>query len=97
MTHKKSTPNNYVSYDGVLHELLCFGWIDVIHSKLDSIKTMQIISLSKAEHWARTYKNRAVKLSRDFKMQDAGFKSIEASKTNGLWTLMDDVGKHAHS
>lgn len=75
----------------MLDELICFGWIDGIRQKLDENKTMQLISKRKAEHWAKTYKERAAKLILEEKMHSSGLKTIEVSKTNGLWNFMDDV------
>ncbi len=93
VTSKKSVSDKYVSTSEVLDELLCFGWIDGIRRKLDETRTMQMISPRKVEHWAKTYKDRAAKLINEGKMQFAGFKSIETSKTNGVWDFMDDVDK----
>jgi uncharacterized protein YdeI (YjbR/CyaY-like superfamily) len=45
------------------------------------------------EHWAKTYKDRAAKLIKEGKMQDAGYKSMELSKQAGLWDFMEDVDK----
>ncbi len=91
VTYKKEVPEKYVSTGEVLDELLCFGWIDGIRRKLDEEKTMQLISPRKTQHWAKTYKDRAVKLIKEGKMHTSGLKSIETSKKNGLWNFMDDV------
>ncbi len=91
VTYKKSVPERYLSTSQVLDELLCFGWIDGIRRKLDDTRTMQLISPRKAEHWAKTYKDRAARLIEEGKMQEAGFRSIESSRQNGLWDFMDDV------
>lgn len=91
VTYKKSVPNKYVSTSEVLDELLCFGWIDGIRRKLDEDRTMQLISPRKANHWAQTYKDRAIRLIEEGKMQEAGLHSMEWSKQQGLWDFMDDV------
>ncbi len=91
VTYKKGQQDKYVSRWEVLDELICFGWIDGIRRKLDDKKTMQLISRRKAEHWAKTYKERAAKLIDDGKMHEAGLKAIEVSKSKGLWSFMDDV------
>ena len=91
VTWKKSVPERYLSTSHVLDELLCFGWIDGIRRKLDDTRTMQLISPRKAEHWAKTYKDRAARLIEEGKMQEAGFRSIESSRQNGLWDFMEDV------
>ena len=91
VTYKKSEADKYVSRGEVLDELLCFGWIDGIRRKLDDKRTMQLVSPRKVEHWARSYKERVAKLIEEGKMHESGLKSIEISKSNGLWNFMDDV------
>lgn len=91
VTFKKTEPGKYVSRWDVLDELICFGWIDGIRRKLDETRTMQLISPRKVQHWAKTYKERAARLIEQGKMHESGFKTIEVSKSNGLWNFMDDV------
>lgn len=91
VTYKMNQPDKYLSISDVLDELLCFGWIDGIRRKLDETKTMQLISPRKVEHWAKTYKERADRLIKEGKMKEAGFRSIETAKKNGVWDYMDDV------
>jgi uncharacterized protein YdeI (YjbR/CyaY-like superfamily) len=91
VTYQLSEPDKYLSRWDVLDELICFGWIDGIRRKLDDKRTMQLISPRKVEHWAKSYKERATKLINSGKMQEAGFHSIDISKSNGLWDFMDDV------
>ncbi|MEL7268140.1 MAG: YdeI/OmpD-associated family protein [Bacteroidota bacterium] len=91
VTYKKTTPRKYVSRWDVLDELICFGWIDGVRRKLDSERTMQLISPRKVQHWAKTYKDRAAKLISANRMHESGLKSIEISKSNGMWNYMDDV------
>jgi uncharacterized protein YdeI (YjbR/CyaY-like superfamily) len=93
VTYMKSVPENYVSRWEVLDELLCFGWIDGIRRKLDDRRTMQLISPRKAQHWALTYKDRAAKLMDEGRMHPAGLRSIEESKSSGLWDFMEDVDR----
>ena len=91
VTFKKAVPEKYFSTSQVLDELLCFGWIDGIRRKLDDNRTMQLIAQRKVEHWAKSYKDRAAKLISEGKMHEAGIRSIETSKKNGLWDFMDEV------
>ena len=91
VTWKKRAGARYVSRDDVLDELLAFGWIDGIRRKLDTDRTMQLISPRKAQHWARSYKERAARLEADGRMAPPGRRAIEASKAVGLWDFMDDV------
>ncbi|MEN0045620.1 MAG: YdeI/OmpD-associated family protein [Bacteroidota bacterium] len=91
VTFKKSEEGKYVSREEVLDELICFGWIDGIRRKLDSSRTMQLISPRRVQHWAKTYKNRAKRLIEENKMHPSGLDSIKQGKESGLWNFMDDV------
>jgi uncharacterized protein YdeI (YjbR/CyaY-like superfamily) len=91
VTLKKHTGATYVSREEVLDELICYGWIDGIRRKLDDDRTMQLISPRKAQHWALTYKERAVRLEAEGRMRSPGLRAIEESKRAGLWDFMDDV------
>ncbi len=91
VTYKKHIVDKYVSTQKILDEVLCFGWIDGIRRKLDDDRTMQLIAPRKAQHWAKSYKDRVAKLEKQGRMHPAGLKAVEESKQNGLWNFMDDV------
>ena len=91
VTYKKSEKEKYVSREEVLDVLLCFGWIDGIRRKRDEKTSMQLIAPRKAQHWAKSYKERAAKLMEEGKMHAAGQASIDHGKASGLWHFMDDV------
>ena len=91
VTYKKSEKEKYVSREEVLDELLCFGWIDGIRRKRDEKTSMQLIAPRKAQHWAKSYKERVAKLMEEGKMHAAGQASIDRGKASGLWHFMDDV------
>ena len=93
VTYKKAEKDKYVSREEVLDELLCFGWIDGIRRKLDDKKTMQLISPRRAQHWAKSYKDRVEKLIKGNRMHQAGLDAVKAGKESGLWNFMDDVDK----
>ena len=84
-------PDKYVSTSQVLDELLCFGWIDGVRRKLDDRRTMQLIGPRRAQHWAKSYKDRAARLEAEGRMHPAGREAIAESKRRGLWNFMDDV------
>jgi uncharacterized protein YdeI (YjbR/CyaY-like superfamily) len=85
LTYKKNEADKYVSRWEVLDELLCFGWIDGIRRKLDEKRTMQLISPRKAEHWAKSYKERAAKLIDEGRMHKSGFSRYGSRKSK--WPL----------
>ncbi len=91
VTFKKHVPKKYVSRDEVLDELLCFGWIDGIRRKLDDDRTMQLLSPRRTQRWAKSYRDRAARLTAEGRMHPAGMRSIEQAKRSGLWRSMEDV------
>ena len=91
VTYKKLVPEKYVSREEVLDELLCFGWIDGIRRKLDTERTMQLISPRQSDHWAKSYKDRAARLVQEGLMREPGLAAIRRSKQAGLWDFLDDV------
>lgn len=91
VTYKKSVPGKYVSRDAVLDEVLCFGWMDGRRMKLDDERTMQLLSPRKAQHWAKSYKDRVAELTETGRMHPAGLRAVEIAKENGMWDFMNDV------
>ena len=91
VTYRKHIRDRYVSTSEVLDELLCFGWIDGVRRKLDGDRTMQLIGPRRTQHWAKSYKDRAARLVDEKRMHPAGLRAIRTSKSNGLWSFMDDV------
>jgi len=91
VTYKKVVPDKYVSVSEVLDELVAFGWMDGVGRKLDAQRTMQLISPRRAQHWSKTYKDRAAKLEQEGRMHKAGRQAIAKSKESGLWHFLDDV------
>lgn len=91
ITYKKNVPDKYVSIKEVLDEVLCFGWMDGRRMRLDSERTMQLISPRKTEHWSKSYKDRVARLTREGRMHRAGLKAVERAKKNGMWNFLNDV------
>ena len=90
---KKATPDKFVNRLAVLDELLCWGWVDGLARKLDDARTMQLISPRKQQAWTRTYKDRAMRLENEGRMQEPGRVAIARSKELGLWTVSDPVDR----
>jgi uncharacterized protein YdeI (YjbR/CyaY-like superfamily) len=91
VTYKKVVPARYITTDGVLDELVAFGWIDGIRRKLDDERTMQLISPRRTKPWAGTYRDRADRLIAERRMQPAGQRSIDLAKESGAWDELSHV------
>lgn len=91
VTYKK--PHQYyLSYNDIVEECLCFGWIDSLPRKLDQTRTMLYISPRKqGSNWSKVNKQRIAKLQQIGLIQEAGLRKIAQAKQDGSWSFLDDV------
>ena len=89
---KPATGRPRVAYEAAVEEALAFGWIDSKGRSLDDERTMQWFSPRRpGSGWARTNKERIIRLERDGRMTAAGRAVIDQAKADGSWTLLDAV------
>jgi uncharacterized protein YdeI (YjbR/CyaY-like superfamily) len=92
VTYKKSEGTKHVSYDDVVEELLCFGWVDSLPRKLDAARSMLLIAPRKpTSNWSKLNKDRVERMIAAGLMMAAGMALVEAAKQNGAWTALDRV------
>ncbi|MEL6881846.1 MAG: YdeI/OmpD-associated family protein [Cyanobacteria bacterium J06607_10] len=92
VTYKKHMGDKYVSYDALVEEALCFGWIDSLPRKLDSDRTQLLLSPRKPKSvWSKLNKARVDHLLKAGLITPAGQTKIDIAKANGMWTFLDDV------
>ena len=92
VTFKKHCGDRYVSYDAIVEEALCFGWVDSLPRKLDGDRTMLYISPRRqGSPWSRLNKQRVAKLLEQGLMTTAGQAKIDQAKADGSWTVYDEV------
>jgi uncharacterized protein YdeI (YjbR/CyaY-like superfamily) len=89
--YRKGHPR-YLSYDEVVEEALCWGWIDGLINKLDEERSILLISPRKpGSTWSRLNKDRLIDLFADDRMQDPGLIVLERAVQDGSWTMLDDI------
>jgi uncharacterized protein YdeI (YjbR/CyaY-like superfamily) len=89
VTWKKHTPH-YVSWDEVVEEALCFGWIDSQPRKLDADRSMLRLSPRKpGSGWSGVNKARIERLSAAGLMAPPGLAKIEQARRDGSWEALD--------
>jgi uncharacterized protein YdeI (YjbR/CyaY-like superfamily) len=89
---KPATGRPRVAYEEAVEEALAFGWIDSKGRSLDDERSMQWFSPRKpGSGWARTNKERIIRLEREGRMTAAGRAVIQRAKADGSWTLLDAV------
>jgi uncharacterized protein YdeI (YjbR/CyaY-like superfamily) len=89
---KKAGPDRYVSYEEVVREALCFGWIDSLGRALDEDRSQLLLTPRKARsNWSRPNKIRVAELTAAGRMAPAGLDVVAAARESGTWTALDDV------
>ncbi len=92
VTYKKKIPDKYVSYDVIVEEALCFGWVDGGTGRVDDLRTKLLVAPRRPKStWSRLNKERVARLIKEGLMTPAGMAKIDAAKANGSWTSIDDV------
>lgn len=92
ITYKKGASRPCVSYDDVVSEALCWGWIDSLPRKLDAERTMLRFSpRSPNTGWSALNKQRVARMIAAHRMQPEGLAKIEAAKADGSWSRLDRV------
>ncbi len=87
---KKASGLGDLTYDALVEEALCFGWVDSLPRALDAQRTMLRVSPRKpGSAWSKANKTRVARLIRDGRMAPAGLAKIEAAKRDGSWAALD--------
>jgi uncharacterized protein YdeI (YjbR/CyaY-like superfamily) len=80
------------TYDEVVEEALCFGWIDSTVRRRDERTNALLLTPRRAgSTWARTNKARVERLAATGLMTEAGWRVVDRAKADGSWTALDAV------
>lgn len=92
VTFKKHVAGKYVSWDEVVSEALCFGWIDSLPRKLDADRTMLLLSPRRPRSpWSRRNKQHIARLMKAELMMPPGLAAIQQAKEDGSWSIYDEI------
>lgn len=92
VTFKKHTGKPAPSYDELVEEALCFGWVDSRPGKVDADRTKLYFAPRKpGSGWARSNKERVARLTAAGHLQPSGQAVIDAAKADGSRTKLDAV------
>jgi len=84
--YKKNSGKPSVSYDEMVEEALCFGWIDGIVKAIDDAKyAIRLTPRRSGSIWSESNKKRVAKMIEQGRMMDAGLAKIEDGKQSGEW------------
>ena len=83
---KKASGLVSVTWNDVVLETLCWGWIDGVKKSLDDTAYLQRITPRKPRsNWSKRNREHAERLIRDGRMQAAGLAQVDAAKADGRW------------
>ncbi len=89
---RASTGRPSVGYEESVEEALCVGWVDSKGGRIDDERTrLWFAPRNPRSAWARTNKDRVARLEAEGLMLPAGLRAVEIAKSNGAWSLLDDV------
>jgi len=90
--YKQGSGHKHLSYDDVVDEALCFGWVDSRPRALDDERSQLLLTPRKPKsRWSAVNRDRVSRLTREGRMEPAGIAAVEAAKRNGNWEALDAV------
>ena len=89
--HKKASGRARLDYEEIVCEALCFGWIDSTLRAEGDRRLLYLAPRRPGGTWARSNKERVVRLIAEGLMRPAGQAAIDAAKADGSWSALDSV------
>ena len=89
---KKGNTRTALTYEDAVEEAVRFGWIDSTTHRLDADRFRQLFTPRKpGSTWSQSNKARVERLEARGLMTPAGRAAVEVAKSNGSWTVLDEV------
>lgn len=90
-TFKKHHPD-HLPWVNAVEELLCWGWVDAVVTKVDADRSAHLVAPRKeSSAWSAVNKALVDKARAAGAMTLSGEMKIKAAQDNGMWTFLDDV------
>lgn len=91
---KRKTGVPSVTWDEVVIECLCWGWIDGIKKSLDELGYLQRISPRRPRGlWSKRNREHALRLMAEGRMEEPGLAQVRAAQADGRWDDAYAVGE----
>jgi len=92
VTFKQGSGGARVTYDEIVEEALCFGWVDSLPRRVDDRRTsLRLTPRKPTSRWSAANKARVERMTAAGMMTPAGVDLVEHAKLTGLWNALDDV------
>ena len=87
---RPATGRARLSYEELIREALCWGWVDGQAAPLDDERSRLWFTRRKpGSPWAASNKARVAELEREGRLQPSGVAEIERAKATGAWSVLD--------
>ena len=84
--YKKGSGTPSISWNELVIECLCWGWIDGVKKSLDEHSYVQRITPRQARsNWSKRNTEHVERLIKEGRMQEAGLAHVHAAKADGRW------------
>ena len=94
--YKVSTKQPTITYDELVEEALCFGWIDGLARGLDAERHLQLLTPRKPKSvWSKINVDKVAALIEQGRMRPAGQAAIDLARADGRWEAAYDSQKNA--
>lgn len=89
---KQAAGPGMLTYDDVVEEALCHGWIDSTINAFDGTSYLLLVARRKPRSvWSAPNKERVVRMVAEGRMLETGRAAIDAAVADGSWTILDPV------
>lgn len=83
---KKKTGISSVTWDDVVVEMLCWGWIDGVKKSIDDQAYLQRVTPRKTRsNWSKRNTEHVERLISEGRMKESGLVHVRAAKADGRW------------
>lgn len=83
---KKNTGVPSVTWDDVVIEALCWGWIDGVKKSIDDQAYLQRVTPRKAKsNWSKRNREHVERLINESRMTESGLVHVRSAKADGRW------------
>jgi len=84
--YKKKTGIASVTWDDVVVEMLCWGWIDGVKKSIDEQAYLQRVTPRKARsNWSKRNREHVQRLIIEGRMMESGLVHVRAAQADGRW------------
>lgn len=83
---KKNSGTSSITWNELVLEVLCWGWIDGIKKSLDEHSYLQRVTpRTSRSKWSKKNTQHVERLIKENRMQEAGLIQVQAAKADGRW------------